>query len=240
MDEIRDSVSRLKKKLKHRPSWSKRESGAHGESVDPAGPPPRAEPHIIAGGRHDLGGSGSNTDGRRVLSTDPPPQPEDDQEMRKADIEIVMESGRGRDENDTDGQKVEQTHPSPSTALIPHSGKLESKRARSFWLLPLIILANNAGTSIRDRVAVVLRPNKIASPSTAADEKKPSWKSKAFAAVKLLFRGVRDTADAFGPLKSVAGGLCFILENYEVRFPSTSTTYNTYRRPSKPRQISKR
>ena len=38
------------------------------------------------------------------------------------------------------------------------------------------------------------------------------------ATAKLLLRGVRDTADAFGPLKSVAGGLCFILENYEV-FP---------------------
>ena len=35
---------------------------------------------------------------------------------------------------------------------------------------------------------------------------------------KLILRGVRDSADAFGPLKSVAGGLCFILENYEVRY----------------------
>ena len=39
------------------------------------------------------------------------------------------------------------------------------------------------------------------------------------ASVKLLLQGVRDSADAFGPLKSVAGGLCFILENYEVWFP---------------------
>ena len=31
---------------------------------------------------------------------------------------------------------------------------------------------------------------------------------------------MRDTADAFGPLKSVAGGLCFILENCEVLFSS--------------------
>ena len=28
---------------------------------------------------------------------------------------------------------------------------------------------------------------------------------------------MRDASDAFGPLKSVAGGLCFILENCEVR-----------------------
>ena len=39
-------------------------------------------------------------------------------------------------------------------------------------------------------------------------------------AAKLLLRTVRDSADAFPPLKSVAGGLCFILENYEVWFTS--------------------
>ena len=50
----------------------------------------------------------------------------------------------------------------------------------------------------------------------AADKKNSSWKSTAFATAKLLLRGVRDSADAFGPLKSVAGGLCFILENCEV------------------------
>ena len=44
------------------------------------------------------------------------------------------------------------------------------------------------------------------------------------ATAKLLLRGVRDTADAFGPLKSVAGGLCFLLENYEV-FPVSCTPY---------------
>ena len=55
--------------------------------------------------------------------------------------------------------------------------------------------------------------------SAAVDENRPGWKSTASASAKLLLRGVRDTADAFGPLKSVAGGLCFILENYEVRHP---------------------
>jgi len=52
--------------------------------------------------------------------------------------------------------------------------------------------------------------------SAAADENKLSWKSNAFATAKLLLHGVRDSADAFGLLKSVMGGLCFILENYEV------------------------
>ena len=60
------------------------------------------------------------------------------------------------------------------------------------------------------------RPDENAEPNTAANEKKSNWKSTAFATAKLLLRGVRDSADAFGPLKSVAGGLCFILENCEV------------------------
>ena len=53
-------------------------------------------------------------------------------------------------------------------------------------------------------------------PSAAMDENKSGWKSTASSSAKLLLRGVRDSADAFGPLKSVAGGLCFILENCEV------------------------
>ena len=40
------------------------------------------------------------------------------------------------------------------------------------------------------------------------------------ASAKLLLCTVRDSADAFPPLKSVAGGLCSILENFEVRFIS--------------------
>ena len=56
-------------------------------------------------------------------------------------------------------------------------------------------------------------------PSAAEDENKSGWKSTASSSAKLLLRGVRDSADAFGPLKSVAGGLCFILENCEVRLP---------------------
>jgi hypothetical protein len=56
-------------------------------------------------------------------------------------------------------------------------------------------------------------------PSVAANEKKSGWKSTASSSAKLLLLGVRDSADAFGPLKSVAGGLCFILENCEVCLP---------------------
>ena len=56
-------------------------------------------------------------------------------------------------------------------------------------------------------------------PSAAVDENKSGWKSTASSSAKWLLRGVRDSADAFGPLKSVAGGHCFILDNCEVRLP---------------------
>jgi len=69
--------------------------------------------------------------------------------------------------------------------------------------------------AIPDHVQEDPRPNEGAEPNPAAD-KKSTWKSTVSAAAKLLLRGVSDSADAFGPLKSVAGGLCFILDNCEV------------------------
>ena len=71
-----------------------------------------------------------------------------------------------------------------------------------------------------DHVSATLHYDKGGESSAVADETKLSWKSTASATAQLLLRGVRDTADAFGPLKSVAGGLCFILENCEVWSPS--------------------
>ena len=75
-------------------------------------------------------------------------------------------------------------------------------------------------------------------PSVAQDENKPDWKS---GSAKMLLRGVRDAADAFPPLKSVAGGLCFILENCEVWFPSRPTaTHSAHRFHSVRRQTNER
>ena len=52
--------------------------------------------------------------------------------------------------------------------------------------------------------------------TSAGGESNPDWKVTASSAAKLLLFGVRESADTFGPLKSVVGGLCFILENCEV------------------------
>ena len=60
--------------------------------------------------------------------------------------------------------------------------------------------------------------NENVGASAGVDENRPDWGSTASSSAKLVLRAVRDSADAFGPLKSVAGGLCFILENCEVRY----------------------
>ena len=98
---------------------------------------------------------------------------------------------------------------------------------------PLITLLANANTvAVPDRVQGDPRLDENAEPSTISNKKKPNWKSTALATAKLLLRGVRDSADAFGPLKSVAGGLCFILENCEV-WPYPCLHYHdSYRYPS--------
>ena len=63
--------------------------------------------------------------------------------------------------------------------------------------------------------------NENVGAGSAADENRPDCKSTASSSAKLVLRAVRDSAGAFGPLKSIAGGLCFILENCEVRFPAS-------------------
>jgi len=89
-----------------------------------------------------------------------------------------------------------------------------------FLLSPLIVPSDNVDPSTTPGPAPEdPRPDENTEPGAAADGNKSSWKSTVSATAKLLLRGVRDSADAFGPLKSVAGGLCFILENCEVCSP---------------------
>ena len=82
----------------------------------------------------------------------------------------------------------------------------------------LTVLSDIAKPSaIPEQVPEAASPGESAKPGPAASDDKSDWGSTAVATAKLLLRGVKDSADAFGPLKSVAGGLCFVLENCEVR-----------------------
>ena len=116
------------------------------------------------------------------------------------------------------------TSPGPSTA-----GGQRSNGMQSVIFLDHLsehpFLHNAEPTSISDRFRSILskRQSKPTGPSnptvgtSAGSESKSDWKTTTSSAAKLLLLGVRESADAFGPLKSVAGGLCFILDNCEVQ-----------------------
>ena len=92
-----------------------------------------------------------------------------------------------------------------------------------------VLSCNTDSPDIPDRAPEDVRPNESTEPGAITNENKSNWKSTASASAKLLLLGVRDSADAFGPLKAVAGGLCFILENCEVRPPPPWVIYNADR-----------
>ena len=72
---------------------------------------------------------------------------------------------------------------------------------------------------------------------TATDEGGSGWKAAVSALANPLRQEVRDSAGAFGPLKSVTGRLCFILENYDVRFPCN--IYPQYSQAPQPTEADK-
>jgi hypothetical protein len=88
-------------------------------------------------------------------------------------------------------------------------------RVISLLLISQIISLDNVDNSAIPGVQEALSPNK-SEPSAVDENKLDRWKSTASSTAKLFLHGVRESADAFPPLKSVAGGLCFILENCEV------------------------
>jgi len=118
---------------------------------------------------------------------------------------------------------------SPLTSHGQESNRMQRALSQTIYLTTLFTL--NKGRSISDRVRSVFRKshskllgssNCTVKPS-AMDENKSDLKPLASSAAKLLLRGVKESADAFPPLKSVVGGLCFILDNCEVR-PASRTS----------------
>ena len=179
-----------------------------GERVDSSGSLPRPESRTAASGR-DGEGSGINADTPLAHSRDQSPRPE------------ATPAG-GSDVGDSrPSQEVERAHPSPPIPSIPTT-EPNSAQIFSFQVLYLNILLGNMNTVAPDHASEGIHPGENTEPSTAANEKKSDWKTTASATAELILRGVRDSADAFGLLKSVAGGLCFILENCEVRSSLTS------------------
>jgi len=231
MDNIFNSLSKKGRKIKDRLRGKKHKPDRTGASIpgDIAGSSGsllRPEPCIVTGG-HDGEGNRTSTSVQQDHSRDPSPQPEptpadggddarqrgeadvDEKELSQnhsrldPDVEVVVDSGASRE--------VERFYLSPST------GDPDSTRTSSFQLLYLIVPSDNAGTSaVPDHASEDVLSTKCAEPNAGVNENKRDWKSTAYETAKLLLRGVRDSADAFPPLKSAAGGLCFLLDNCEV------------------------
>ena len=240
MDDIRASLSKMKKGFKHRLTGRKRKpdgtgTSASGEGTDSASSFPQPESHVVADESHTREVDRANAAEEQVFPTDQPqpdgpesvPAREGDngREGGEADIdggertsqshsnphpdvEVAVGSGRGGE--------LEGVGPSPSTPWISHGGKPDSTRTYLFRSLPLIAPSDNVGDStLPGCEPEAVRLDETIEPSVAADEEKSSCEPTASATAGLL-RGVRDSARAFGPLKSVARSLCFVLENCEV------------------------
>ena len=102
---VRESFSKLKKKLKHPLTRSKHTSDRTGadveERVDATGSLPRPGPYIAVDGSYDHEDSGSTVVGGHVSSMNQPPQ-------------------------SSNGENAEPADLSPSTLPIPHGGDPDS------------------------------------------------------------------------------------------------------------------
>jgi len=99
----------------------------------------------------------------------------------------------------------------PPVHRLPQLYKSVSPGVREhcrFQLLPLTGPLDGVNTTVPDHAPNV----ESVEPSAAVDEMTLGKKSTVSSTVELL-RIVRDSANGFGPLKSVARGLCLVLEN---------------------------
>ena len=131
------------------------------------------------------------------------------------EAEDAVESAPGQEGNDGEVKNIVQVAP-PTSAPLIDNGKPNSERTKSFLFLSPNRFSSERSGFYNYRSC----PRGSFSQQERTEHRrknKSNWKSTAFATAGLFLRGVRDSADAFGPLKSVAGGLCFILENSEVR-----------------------
>ena len=257
MDNFLDSVTSKGKKVRERlkgkkDKKDKTRTNIAEKSTSSSSSFLRPAPHIAAAG-HDGEGSRAGADTPQVHSRDRSPQPE------SAPVGGRDDGGEGK-ETDIDEKLVGQSHsrlepnvetvvgggpfptevgppvPSPSTPIL-HGAKPESAWTCLFHLLYLIVPSVDTEPSTApDQVPEAVGTGESAEPGPAASEEQSNWRSTAVAAAKLLLRGVRDSADAFGPLRSVAGGLCFILENYEVRWLPGNAHHDVHGRHSERRQ----
>jgi len=219
---LRKSLSRFREKMKDRLRIGDRREGratsVGGEGSDRPSLSLRSEWNTVmegegrgedseAGGGEDNpvlrpGDSGSITRGRDPGRSDNHTD-EGETDQKRLHVEVEGTSGReGRDQADTPPRSdVKNRTPTPP---ISRGGESKGVYTTLFWPLPLTDAAG-------DPVAPDYAHDNATTPK---DE--PGWISTTSSAAKLLLRAVERASDAFPPLKSVAGGLCAILDSCEV------------------------
>ena len=93
-------------------------------------------------------------------------------------------------------------------------------------MIHLTVLSPIADNAAHDRTQSVVgteqdeqsKPSENSARPSATGENGSNWKSTAYSATKLAINLVKESADAFPPLKSVMGGLSAILDHCDVRF----------------------
>ena len=130
MDDMRGSLSKMKKKAKHLLTGKKRKPDGTatnpGEGVNPASSVPQQEPHVVVGESYDREGDKAGAAGEPVFSTDQPPQPDGPESGPAPGSDGGQEGG----ETDVDGGEASlmDSHPYPDIEVAvgsEHSGELE-------------------------------------------------------------------------------------------------------------------
>ena len=94
------------------------------------------------------------------------------------------------------------------------------------WSVYLTILPRNTENTAHDPIQSIigtrrykqLKPSEHTIKQSATGESGSNWKSTAYATTKLVINLLKESADAFPPLKSAVGGLSAILDHRDVRF----------------------
>jgi len=142
MDDVRHSLSKTKKKIKHLLTGRKRKPDGTGPNPDGEGADsttslPQPEPHVVADESRDREEDKADAAGVRASSTDRPPQPDgpesvpargDDNGQDGGEVDVDEGEAGQKDSHprpdvevavgDVHGGELERVYPSPSTTSI--------------------------------------------------------------------------------------------------------------------------
>ena len=118
----------------------------------------------------------------------------------------------------------------PSTPLISDGGEFNSVTTPQLSQpLPVTIPSGNTEDPfIVDRVREPVKLPTYALDPSAAPEDTSSRESAASATANVILSEVKESSDAYTPLKSIARYLCIILDNCEVWFPPIDSIHSPH------------